>query len=185
MAGAPHPKNTGLQIKSKELKQRRRLARAKELAQRAEKPLVPCGSPPQGFHRCKWGGRLRETLDFPQKGRKQGWIIDIWRLKKYGTFSQFSHLVISDSLPPHESQHDGPPCPSSTPGVYPNSCPLSRWCHSAISSSVIPFSSCPQSLPASRSFPTSQLFAWGGQSMELSASASILGINTQDWFPLG
>ena len=77
---------------------------------------------------------------------------------------QFSRSVVSDSLRPHESQHTRTPCPSPTPGVYPNPCPSSLWCHPAISSSVIPFSSCPQSLPASGSFPMSQLFAWGGQS---------------------
>ena len=76
----------------------------------------------------------------------------------------FSHSVVSDSLRPHESQHARPPCPSPTPGVHPNSCASSRWCHLAISSSVIPFSSCPQSLPASGSFPMSQVFTWGGQS---------------------
>ena len=100
-------------------------------------------------------------------------------------FSQFSHSVVSDSLQPHESQHTRPPCPSPTPGVYPNSCPLSRWCHPAISSSVVPFSSCPQSLPASESFPMSQLFTWGGRSIGVSALASILPMNTQDWSPLG
>ena len=78
---------------------------------------------------------------------------------------QFSRSVVSDSLQPHESQHARPPCPSPTPGAYPNPCPLSRWCHLAISSSVVPFSSCLQPLPASRSFPMSQLFAWGGQSI--------------------
>ena len=82
---------------------------------------------------------------------------------------QFSCSVVSDSLWPHESQHTRPPCPSPTPGVHLNSCPLSRWCHPAISSSVIPFSSCPQSLPASESFPMSQLFPWGGQSIGVSA----------------
>ena len=85
----------------------------------------------------------------------------------------------------HEPQHARSPCPSPTPGVYPNSCPLSRWCHPAISSSVIPFFSCPQSLPESGSFPMSQLFAWGGQSIGVSASASVLPTNTQDWSPLG
>ena len=85
---------------------------------------------------------------------------------------QFSHSVLSDSLLPHESQHARPPCPSPTPGVYSNLCPLSRWCHPGISSSVIPFSSCPQSLPASGSFPMSQLFTWGGQSIGVSASFS-------------
>ena len=78
-----------------------------------------------------------------------------------------------------------PPCPSPTPGVYPNSCPLNRWCHPAISSSVIRFSSCPQSLPASGSFPMSQLFTSGGQSIRVSASAPVLSMNTQDWSPLG
>ena len=94
---------------------------------------------------------------------------------------QFSHSVMSDSLRPHESQHARPPCPSQTPGVYSNSCPSSRWCHPPISSSVILFSSCPQSLSASGSFSMSQLFAWGGQSIGVSASASVLPMNTQDW----
>ena len=98
---------------------------------------------------------------------------------------QFSCSVVSDSLRPHESQHIRPPCPSPTPWVYPNSCPSSQWCHPAISSSVVPFSSCPQSLPASGSFPMSQLFAWGGQSIGVSASASVLPMNTQEWSPLG
>ena len=92
---------------------------------------------------------------------------------------------MSDSLQPHESQHARPPCPSPTPGIYPNSCPSSQWCHPAISSSVVPFSSCPPSLPASGSFPMSQLFAWGGQSIGVSASTSVLPMNTQDWSPLG
>ena len=98
---------------------------------------------------------------------------------------QFSHSVVFDSLRPHESQHARPPCPSQTSGVYSNSCPSSRWCHPAISSSVIPFSSCPQSLPASGSFPMSQLFAWSSQSIGVSASASVLPMKTQDWSPLG
>ena len=94
---------------------------------------------------------------------------------------QFSHSVMSDSLRPHESQHTRPPCPSPTPGVYPNSCPLSQWCHVTILSSVIPFSSCPRSLPASGSFLMSQLFIWGGHSIGVSTSASVLPMNTQDW----
>ena len=98
---------------------------------------------------------------------------------------QFSRSVMSDSLRPHESQHTSPPYPSPTPGVHPNSCASSRWCHPAISSSVIPFSSCPQFLPASESFPTSQLFAWGGQSIGVSASASVLPKKSQGWSPLG
>ena len=98
---------------------------------------------------------------------------------------QFSRSVVSDSLQPCESQHARPPCPSPTPGVYPNSCPSSQWCHPAISSSVAPFSSCPQSLPASGSFPMNQLFTWGGQSTGVSASASVLPMNTQDGSPSG
>ena len=92
---------------------------------------------------------------------------------------QFSRSVMPDSLRPHESQHARPPCPSPTPRVYPNPCPLSQWCHPAISSSVVSFFSCPQSLPASESFPMSQLFARGGQSIGVSASASVLPMNTQ------
>ena len=98
---------------------------------------------------------------------------------------QFSRSVMSDSLQPHELQHTRPPCPSPTPGVYSNPCPTSRWCHPTISSSVVPFSSYLPSLPASGSFPRSQLFAWGGQSIGVSASASVLLMNTQDWSPLG
>ena len=97
---------------------------------------------------------------------------------------RFSRSVVSDSLWPHESQHTRPPCPSPTPGVHPNSRPSSRWCHPAISSSVVPFSSRPQSLPATESFPMSQLFTWGGQSTGVSALVSFLPKNTQDWFPL-
>ena len=98
---------------------------------------------------------------------------------------QFSRSVMSDSLWPYELQHARPPCPSPTPGVHPDSRPSSQWCHPTISSSVIPFSFCPQSLPASGSFPMSQHFTWGGQSIGVSASASILPMNTQDWSPLG
>ena len=97
---------------------------------------------------------------------------------------QFSCSVVSNSLRPHEPQHTRPPCPSSTPGVHSNSCPSSWWCHPAISSSVDPFSSCPQSLRASGSFPMSQLFAWGGQSIGVSALASFLPKNAQGWSPL-
>ena len=97
---------------------------------------------------------------------------------------QFSS-VVSDSLRPHESQQARPPCLSPTPGVHSDPRPSSQWCHPASSSSVILFSSCPQSLPESGSFPMSQLFAWGGQSIGVSASASVLPMNTQDWSPLG
>ena len=98
---------------------------------------------------------------------------------------QFSCSVVSYSLWPHKSQHARPPCPSPTPRVHPNSCPSSRWCHPTISSSVVHFSSCPQSLPESETFSMSQLFTWGGQSIGASASASVLLMNTQDWSPLG
>ena len=98
---------------------------------------------------------------------------------------QFSLSVMSNSLQHHELQHARPPCPSPTPGVHPNPCPSSWSCHPTISSYVIPFSSCPQSFPASGSFPMSQLFASGGQSTGISASTSVLPMNTQDWFPLG
>ena len=98
---------------------------------------------------------------------------------------QFSHSVRSDSLRSHGPQHIRPPCPSPTPEVYSNSCPLSQWCHPTISSSVIPFSSCLQSFPASGSFQMSQLFTSGGQSIGVSASTSVLPRNTQDWSPLG
>ena len=96
---------------------------------------------------------------------------------------QFSRSVVSDSLRPRESQHARPPCPSPTPRVHSNSRSSSWWCHPAISSSVVPFSSCPQSLPASESFPMSQPFAWGGQSIGVSALASFLPMNTQGWSP--
>ena len=97
---------------------------------------------------------------------------------------QFSHSVMSDSLRPHGLQHAGPPCPSTTPGVYSNSWPLGQWCHTTISSFVIPFSSHFQSFPASGSFQMSQFFASDGQSIGVSASTSVLSINIQDWFPL-
>ena len=98
---------------------------------------------------------------------------------------KFSHSVMSNSLPPHGLQHARLPCPSPTPRVYSNSCPLSPWCHSAISSSGDPFSSCLQSFPASGSFPMNQFFAWGGQSIRVSAPASVHPMNIQDWSPLG
>ena len=96
---------------------------------------------------------------------------------------QFSRSVVSDSLRPHESQHARPPCPSPTPGVYSDSPLSSHWCHPAISASVVPFSSCPQSLPASKAFPMSQLFTWGGQSTGVSALASFLPKKSQGWSP--
>ena len=110
--------------------------------------------------------------------RKQG------KLNKKIRSDQISCSVMSNSLRPHESQHARPPCPSPTPGVHSDSRPSSQWCHPAISSSVVPFSSCPQSLPASVSFPMSQLFAWGGQSTGVSASTSVLPKKSQGWSPL-
>ena len=100
-------------------------------------------------------------------------------------FSSVQCSVVSDSLRPHEPQHARPPCPSPTAGFYPNPCPLSQWCHPTISSSVVPFSSCPQSFPTSGSFPMSQRSTSGGQNTEVLASTSVLPMSTQDWSPLG
>ena len=108
-----------------------------------------------------------------------------WRSVVGYSSVQFSCSVVSNSLQPHEPQQARPPCPSPTPRVYPNSCPLSRWCHPIISSSVVPFSSCLQSFPRSGSFPMSQLFTSGLQSIGVAASTSVLPMNTQDWSPLG
>ena len=121
-------------------------------------------------------------LDFFHQYLIVFWV-QVFCLLQFSTV-QFSGSVMSDSLRPHELQHARPPCLSPTPIVHPNSCPSSRWCHPATSSSVIPFSSCPQSLPASGSFPMSQLYTWGGQSTGVSALASVLPKNTQDWPPL-
>ena len=110
------------------------------------------------------------------------WIM--WELEPEIQFSSVqSHSVVSHSLRPHELQHARPPCPSPTPGVHSDWHPSSQWCHPAISSSVVPFSSCPQSLPESESFPMSQLFAWGGQRIGVSALASFLPKKSQGWSP--
>ena len=120
--------------------------------------------------------------------RQRKWIFgkSTWSNTSKGTKSniQISRSDVSHSLRPHESQHARPPCPSPTPGVHSDSRPSSQWCHPAISSSVAPFSSCPQSLPASESFPMSQLFAWGGQSIRVSALASLPPKKSQGWSPL-
>ena len=109
-----------------------------------------------------------------------------WRIIALSYFIQFSSVAeLCPTLRPDELQHARPPCPSPAPGVHSNSCPSSQWCHPAISSSVVPFSSCPQSLPASESFPMRQLFASGDQSIGVSASVSVLPINIRDWCPLG
>ena len=117
-----------------------------------------------------------EHLSLWAKSRRWGRVI---------SSVQFSHSVVSDSLWPHGLQHARPPCPSPIPRVHSNSWPLSRWCHPTTSSYVIPSSSCLQSFPASGSFQTSQFFASGGQRIGVSASASVLLMNIQDWFPLG
>ena len=133
---------------------------------------------------AKLGGININTQFCPKLQILSHWFVNsLWTVKNKESIDslsiQFSHSVVSDSLWPHESQHARPLCPSPTPGVYTNLCPSSRWCHPAISSSVIPSSSCPQSLPASKTFPMSQLFAWGGQSIGVSALASVLPMNTQ------
>ena len=129
--------------------------------------------------RLKW--RHEKKMKMGQKKIDQRYISLSWF---HIRSDQISRSVVSYSLQSHESQHARPPCPSPSPGVHSNSRPSSRWCHPAISSSVVPFSSCPQSLPASEFFPMSQLFAWGGQSTGVSALASFLPKNTQGWYPL-
>ena len=125
----------------------------------------------------------------PQPGTKPtppalaAWVLNHWTTRKVLSSVQVSRSVVSDSLQPHESQHSRPPCPSPIPGHHSNSRPLSQWCHPAISTSVGPFSSCPQSLPASESFPMSQLFEWSGQSTGVSALASVLPKKSQGWSP--
>ena len=120
-------------------------------------------------------------MDFEKLGLREEPLVFIQNFSSV----QSSHSVMSDSLRPHEPQHARPPCPSPTPRVYPNLCPLCWWCHPTISYSVILVSSCPQSFPASGSFQMSELFSSGGQSIGISASTSVLPMNTQDWSPLG
>ena len=138
-----------------------------------------------------------EVLTTGPPGKSLQWIFKSWKIGRttvvlincFNNWSivissvQFSLSVMSDSLRPHE--HARPPCPSATPGVHPNPRPLCQWCHPTISSSIVPFFSCPQSFPASGSFQMSQLSASGGQSIGVSASTSVSPMNTQDWFPLG
>ena len=118
---------------------------------------------------CRWYNLIHKKLD---------------NITKQNCSIQFSHSVVSNSLQPHEPQHARPPCPSPTSAVYSNSCPPSLWCHPTISSSVMPFSSCLQSFPASGTFPIIQHFTYGGQSIGVSASTAVLPMNTQDWSPL-
>ena len=127
---------------------------------------------------------LKNYDKFQQGSAMEETFLDLMPLESFSSVQFISVAQSSPTLWPHESQHTRPPCPSPTPGVYSNSCPSSRWCHPAISSSVIPFSSCPQFLPASESFPMNQLFTWGGQSIGVSALASVLPMNTQNWSPL-
>ena len=128
----------------------------------------------------QWGAWKPQVFAFPL------WLISLETVPfRIWVSVQFSCTVVSDCLRPHRLQHARPPCPSPTPRVDSNSCPLSQWCHPTISDSVIPFSSHLQSFPASGSFPVSQLFASGGQTIGASASALVLPMNIQDWFPLG
>ena len=130
----------------------------------------------------QYGIAQRQKYRSMEKNRKpRGKSTHLWAsyLRQFSSV-QFSHSVMSNSLRPHELQHARPPCPSPSPGVHSDSHPSIQWCHPAISSSVVPFSSCPQSLPASESFPMSQLFAWGGQSTGVSVSVPK---NTQGWSP--
>ena len=129
-----------------------------------------------------WGLARTQSLWYASLGLFQTHAVQTYYLRHR---IQFSCSVVSDSLQPHGLQNARPPCPSPTPGVYPNSCPLSRWCYPTISSSVVPFSSCLQSFPASGSFQMSHLCAWGGQSIGFSVSTPVLPMNTQDWSPLG
>ena len=138
----------------------------------------------------QWGGimeNLALALQAFSQRQHTSLLLTLHWSTKLGIYQfssvHFSRSVVSDSLRPHESQHTRPPCPSPSPGVHSDSHPLSPWCHPAISSSVVPFSSCPQSLPASESFPMSQLFAWGGQSTGASALASFLRKKSQGWSP--
>ena len=123
------------------------------------------------------------SVQTPQSHLSQALQHPTGMLSGLSSVSQFSRPVMSDSWRPHETQHTKPPCPSPTPGVHPNPCPSSQWCHPTISSSAVPLSSCPQSFPASGSFQMSQLFVSGGQSIGVSASTSVLPVNTQDWSP--
>ena len=134
------------------------------------------------IHSSTWISRTWKQPKYPLTDE---WIKRMCYVCRMEYSAQFSRSVVSDSLQPHEPQHARRPCPSPSPGAYPNSCPLSQWDHPTISSSFIPFSSCLQSFSESGSFPTSQLFTSGGQSIGVSASASVLPMNTQDWSPLG
>ena len=135
---------------------------------------------------CWWWSSIKSRLFVCILWHQNNSILEeIYWASWFFSLVQFNHSAVSDSLQPHESEHARPPCLSPAPRVYPNSCPLSQWCHPAISSSVIPFSSYLQSFPTWGSFQVSQHFTSGGQSIGVSASRSILPMNTQDWSPLG
>ena len=140
-------------------------------------PLLCCEKPEVGGE--SRGVRVQTMAPLPAHILKSG------QERSAVSSVQFSQSVVSDSLQTHGLQHTRPPCPSPVPGAYSNSCPSSRWCHPTISSSVVPFSSRLQSFSASGSFQISQFFISGGQSIGVSASASVLPMNIQDWFPLG
>ena len=130
--------------------------------------------------------RVAESATIMRNSSLAATCMDCWDRQSSWTLSipQFSRSVMTNSLQPHGLQHTRLPCPSPTPGACSNSCPLRRWCHSTISSSVVPFSSCLQSFPASGSFPVSEFFTSSGQNIGVSASASVLPMNIQEWFPL-
>ena len=138
---------------------------------------------------CRWKGTKEPLDEGKEESEKAGLKVNIQKSKIMASSPissvQFSRSVVSDSLRPHGLQHARPPCPSPTSTVHPNPCPLCRWYHPTISSSVIPFSSCPQSFPASGSFQMSQLSTSGSQSIGVSASTSVPPMSTEDWSPLG
>ena len=152
-------------------------------------PNPPIKKLPWDFYPYLSEGRQNENHNHRKLTKLIAWITALstqWNYEPTVNSSvQFSCSVVSDSLRPYELQHARPPCPSPTPGVHPNPCPLSWWCHPTISSSLVPFSSCPQSFPESESFPMNQFFTSGGQNIGVSASASVLPMTIQDWFPLG
>ena len=162
-----------------------------QLAARVSSPLasIPQRTRAAGGRECLEREPMARTHERHPGHKVPGHVIPhIWPTAGEVTVShaaQFSRSVVPESLRPHGLQHARPPCPSPTPGAYSNSCPLSRWCHPTTSSSVIRFSSCLRSFPASGSFPMSRFFKSGGQSIGVSASASVFPVNTQDWSPLG
>ena len=196
-------KKINLEYSLEGLMQKLKLQYSGHLMQRAdwlEKTLMLGkieGGRRRGWQRMRWLDNITDSMDMSlSKFRaivkaREAWcaavhgITKSWIWLSDWTTVQFSCSVMSDSLWPHGLQHARPPCPSPTPGAYSNSCPSNRWCHLTISSSVVPFSSCLQSFPASGSFQMSQFFALGVQSIGISVSASILPMNIQDWFPLG